>query len=722
MHFSPLIPWHWLAVLVACAICLVIADYIKLTRSHRRKACQFVVLMRFVMLATAFIVLVPLRVTRKTPQLDKLKSVVAVDVSQSMETLIDGKSRRQITEELLNHKLSKEYMARSRTEYSSFSNVTKPLLESADGTFKLTPSAGNTKIGTMLEDVLKLSDKGTPLASLLLFTDGRSIDGPNPIELAKQFKAKAIPISCVILPGETKSDDVKIEVTTPSVKVVKGMPFHVDARITAYGKTFDDLTVQLLMDQNVLQTQTVTVKPGEPVSVSLPASIPMAGLHTLSVRIKSDQPDARPDNNVDFISVEVAEPPTFSILYLAYGVDWEWRFFSIHTQENEQFKTSAIIQTGKETFFVHNMPVEFHNNPKYPDKPEQLDDFDVIIANAELFKNLSEDQLKAIRAFVEYKGGGLVIRGLNAALPETIQPLLPAKSFIDIPISRPRKLHFMEDLVFTQDTAKQLNPQQGAWIQPVDTAAVVQEPHHGTRSVATIDSQEGPAFLAVHAFGAGRVARLGLQGTWKWAMADDATAKMYSAFWNQLVVWLAQATKPRLQLHGNGARIHAGEPHEFKADVLGNDFRPSPDAKLSAVVTEPDGTVIQAQFLPDMDELGRYVLDILPTKMGEYKLNVTAAFKEHTLTKHARFLAVPDSRELDDTTTNKPLLMDMARLTGGTTFTPEQFLDNYANIPLSPNVPMMEKTIDVLPDWLRYALFLFTATIAWWARRRLGLK
>lgn len=734
MVFVPLLPPLWLLLFTLLATAVVCVDHVRLRRTCRPAACRQIVLCRLLLIAATVLLLAPPQRQRHTPQTDKLKAAVCVDLSGSMNVLAaSGDARRIEAERALNdlaeqaeHSSGGETAdwALGRREYYGFADTLTPLRPQPDGRFRLPEGLGGTRLGEALAELLRLSDQGTPLSSVILLTDGRWNGNLPPLDVARRFREKRLPISVIGTCSQASTVDFSVKAAPGRVKAVRNTPFTLTCTVTAAGGACQG-DVELWSDGAVVERQPVTVTTDGTAEVTFQTQYPLAGFHTYCFRLQTPNGDGRADNDMDYTAVEITEPPFFRILYLSYGMDWEWRFLRGALENQSQFKSACLLQTGPDVFTAMGWepPLrEGTDTPQFPETAEAYDAFDVVIVNGALLTQLNERQGTALRSFVEYKGGGLLVRGTPGECPEALAALLPGKACRQQTVSQPLRLVVLRELAFRQDTARLLEPPRGIWVQPLTVLDTVETPRRSLRPLVCLGADDGPAVVAAHAFGAGRVVFSGLYDSWRWALAGKPTADIHAAFWHQLLVWLAETGRPTLSLPDNGARLTAGEPHTVQAEVLGADFRPAEDARVTVAVTAPSGKTSEQAMLPSPDELGRYTLELLPEEAGEYRLNVTSETEGRTLSRTASLLAVHDSRENGDTSGDETLLQDLARLTGGIYIPADDFHASRANIPVSVNVPMMETRQNVFPPWLLFALFAVTAGLAWWSRRRLGLK
>ena len=223
-------------------------------------------------------------------------------------------------------------------------------------------------------------------------------------------------------------------------------------------------------------------------------------------------------------------------------------------------------------------------------------------------------------------------------------------------------------------------------------------------------------------FGAGRCAYLGFESTWRWRLSASGGQLAHETFWNLILVWLSETSKPRVKMHCSGAKTGLGEELRLDLDVLGDDFRPAPDARVMAVVQAPDGQVREIALEPAGEVIGRYEAVFFPTVAGEHRVDYDIRLPASRLARAAAFVARPVGVEAENIAFNEELLRDLARVTGGRYFTPDEFLAQGHALPLSPLLPMREETRPLASSWMIFILFCGSGLLFWWLRRRIGLK
>ena len=176
-----------------------------------------------------------------------------------------------------------------------------------------------------------------------------------------------------------------------------------------------------------------------------------------------------------------------------------------------------------------------------------------------------------------------------------------------------------------------------------------------------------------------------------------------------------------MRMLNRAAVASVGDDFLLDLAVQGEDFQPAAAAQVKAQITTPSGQRRELPLEPQLIEEGRYTAFFTPDEPGGYTVNFVAAVDGRELTLQTAFAARFTSPELLDTKANEALLRDVARITGGTFFTPET-LASATSFPLSTRLPMEESIIPLVSPWWLLAVFALSTALLWWFRRRIGLK
>lgn len=726
--FDPVFPW-WLTTLWLLAMLALAAWAFRHLNAKVRTSFRVLLLIleTAVILLGLLLLTQPLKVLQR-PEPGSFRIAILADQSLSMNTHDHdaAESRMQILARLLDREspAMTGLAARGRLDVHGFADDSQPVIY--DGAApQLEALPGRTPLGPALRQELTLHAARAPLGAVLLLSDGRGNDGEPAVEVAKQYRASGIPVSCVGIGRTGAARDLRIHADADSVTALRDTPFTLRGTVSGSFPTPQTVLVSLQEHGVTLSSLEVKILPGQPTPVAFTHQTPVAGYHTYALRLTPPTDDSRPDNDLDYLSVEVQEPPTFQVLFLAGGLDWEWRFLNIHAQSNDQITIAAIIRTGPESFFLAGIPeAPGPARQAFPQDSAFYENFDAVILDTRAAPMLGEDAIAALRAFVENKGGGLLLRGPVQPLPTPLLELLPAQGNQTLRTTRDTRPEISHDFIFERDAAGILKSPQGVMLPAGATLRPALDLKRAARPAMALPGlPDGQGvLLAGMGFGAGRCAYLGLDNTWTWRLRTSGGQLAHETFWNLMLVWLSETSKPRVRLHCNGAKAGLGEELRLDLDVLGDDFRPAPDAQATATVHLPDGQTRQVALEPAGEVLGRYEAAFFPTMAGEHRVDYDIRLPASRLNRTTAFVARPVGVEAENTAFNEELLRDLARITGGRYFSPEEFLALGHDLPLSPLLPMREETRPLASSWLVFILFCGSGLLFWWSRRRIGLK
>ena len=663
----------------------------------------------------------------ETPDPEGFRVLLLADASQSMATTdMGGEPRFAVVRRHLTgapEALAKRLGDRYRLAVQVFSEEIRPArLDASQGLGEQGLLPGRTAIGDALHAALE-ENAGVPLGAVVLLSDGHLNHGRPLPEVCKLYRSRNIPVTCVGIGRAQPISDLRVQAPPQALRGVKGKPVAVPVHLRSMFPQPVTATVELDDGSGTPQIQTVTLPPGqEPTTVTFSFVPWRAGFQTCRVRVRPVPGDGRPDNDVDYVGLDIREPDTFAILYLGSHLDWEYKFLNILTQDHEQISLAATIRTGDNSFYRAGFPDDIRDKIEgFAAEPGVLNRFDAVVLDLRVLPALDEQGVAALLAFVEHRGGGLLCTGSLADLPQAFAdalPVLPAPAATPSPALR---IEPSPEFIFGRDPSGALRTPGGLPVPAPDPAWFVGELKKGGRSAADVAGRDGLTVLAAQRYGSGRIAYLGLQNTWRWRLADEQGERRHSAFWNALMVWLGSTRKPRIHAACAGQKAGLGDAVPLDVDVLGDDFRPAPDARVAATLTSPDGKQRDVQLEPAPGTPGRYSATAFPEQSGEYRVDYRVALPQGRFETSAHFVARQTGIEADDTTYREDILRDIARLTNGQ-FLPAGELDSLREITVGERVPMHRERIYWTRSWWIFGLLLLLLGLDWFARRRIGLK
>ncbi len=497
----------------------------------------------------------------------------------------------------------------------------------------------------------------SPLAAVVLITDGEVNTGMSPEELLAYARRLKAPVHTVGVGRTTEPPNIRIAHLSAPAAVAKGDPFEV--RVELGAEAIEPSPVELELSviklddsggaeaaERIVATRTVTVAPsdatgeaadpagggrvtsadpaggGRATSLLFPVSAEEAGEYIYRARLAGLEGEAVQFDNVADTSVQVLDTQ-LRVLLIAGGPTYDNRYVTHLLERDRTVDVSCWLQSADERAVRDGDTVI----DKLPREPEELFAYDVILMLDPDPRQFDSSWCVTVRRFVDEFGGGLLyqpgrhyatrflrepaIEDLRAILPVVFDPdasvrLTEQGSYQtrDYPIRIPDEA-MTHPLVSLNDNreynARIWDAMPGVYwylpvLRPKPLATTVML--HGDPSQR---NQFGPAVLmAAQPVGSGRTVFLGFDTTWRWR----GPAEMYfNRFWVQTVRYLAQSRRQGASKRGmitvDPERIDAGEPFKIEARVLGESFAPWHEQQVAATIDLPDGS----QLAPTLEAI-----------------------------------------------------------------------------------------------------------------------
>lgn len=577
---------------------------------------------------------------------------------------------------------------------------------------------GRTALGQILWDCLD-EFSHVPLGAVVLLSDGHSNDGVPVSEACKRYRQQGIPITCVGVGERRPQGDMSVRFASQSVSATKGEALLLEVETSS---TFDrNVQAQVeLTGPNTALAQHLQIGPEAGTAMLQFRVTPwQAGFHTYKVRLQPVEGDVRKDTDIDYVGVRVTEPDVFRVLYLGAHLGWEYKFLRLLTDTSEQFSLATVLQTGQQAYYSGGLPGD-ERPAGFPQKQAAYNQFDTILLDTRSVAVLPEPVLHHLVSFVEHRGGGLLLFGPTMGLPQGLVDLMPVLPSAQQTPTRVSRLEANPNFVFDSDPTGILQTAAGLPLHPGEPVCFPAEAKRGARAALTRRGDEHIA-LAAQSYGSGRVAFIGVENTWRWRLSNASGKDLHQAFWQALLVWLGSTSKQRVAVGCDGAKAGLGEAVSLGVDVLGTDFRPAPDARVTCELLTPSGEHHELGLNASSDALGRYTGVFFPSQPGEHTINYRIKLPSEALEHQAHFLARQTGVESADTEYREDVLRDIARLTNGR-FLSYRELDTIAELPLSGSVPHEVSRRYWTRSWWLLAAAACMLCADWYCRRRIGLK
>jgi hypothetical protein len=526
--------------------------------------------------------------------------IVAVDVSQSMETADPGRpddARRQLASTLKLspgepvEKLSRREVARRLIDGTdapigrltadhavdafAFARTTAPATLAALGDSLKKPPKADDPSGRMtdwqpvLAEALRSGEAGAPVLGVVLVTDGRQNGPGDPMPILDRLAARGIPVFPILVGSTVAPRDAAIASVKAPETVYRGDVARIEATLKIDGYPGQEVAVTLDRPGGSPMRQTVRApadgRTDRPV-VTFQVPLEQVGSAALSVAIGPLEGDTRPDNDRRTVMVQVADDKA-NVLLVDGEARWEFRYLRNALVRDPHVKVTTVVfdQPGSggatrpayETAF----PVRLDSAQKPPDP---LGSFDAVIVGDVASADLTQDTWARLESYVAERGGTLVLNPgpkswASFLGQETVRKLLPILDPRPIPVdpsaTDPAQPALPSGVALLPTTASlesaawpmlQLAPDparnRSIWTGlPRLPWALSGRAKPGATMLAAASGDDVTAVIAAQPYGLGKVLWIGTDGTWRWRhRVGDA---YHHRFWGQVVRW---ATSSRL--------------------------------------------------------------------------------------------------------------------------------------------------------------------------------
>ncbi len=667
MQISYSFPW-WLALLFLIPSIGIIAFFYFRTDKPLRGHTRFILIaLRSIAIGLIlFCLLEPMIIAHQETQ-RKGNLLILVDNSQSMNIKDqEGNSRIESIRKILANdetssiknnisELSKHFNVRLY-QFSSSATAVEKLSLNADGS--------QTDIGNSLTKAIR-EWRGQPIAGIMLITDGANNSGADPVIIAQQ---SGIPVYTVGVGSKTSSKDIQISMVSANPIAYTDHILPIKVSIKSQGYDGKEIRVSLVQENVLKDTISLRLnsKEGEQV-VNLQFKPQQEGTLKMRVSIPAEPDEYNKQNNSFPFLVRVIKTK-LKVLYIEGRPRWEYTFLKRALQRDPNLETTFMIANKQNTFY----PISDRNS-----FPEKLTLYDVIILgdiSPSFFKN---EQLNAIKAYIENTGGSLLLLagedslGKGGFTESSLKELLP--------IEEPKLIKGTFNPILTQ--YGQIHPVTRLSDDQTENNAIIRDlpaiyqfyasAKIKSGSIVLLESQQesGKPLIVFQRYGKGIVMLVTTDNTWQWAFAgypfgiDDSH---YRKLWSGAIRWLASAKNQadKINVETDKQSYYKYEKVRIVAYIYNENYEPIDDAQIKAQVQGTAGNTYDIVFVSEGN--GRYIAEFKPILDGNYKVDISAQRKEIPLGKGStEFIVQSIALEMQDTQLNERLLKEIALVSGG---------------------------------------------------------
>ncbi len=614
------------------------------------------------------------------------------------------------------------------------------------------PKRPISPLGDAIKGVLA-SHRGQPVAGIVLATDGRSNTGEDPLRAAEAAIRQNIPIYAIAAGADEGPRNIRLADIEVSPVVFARDPMTLGVVVEARGLKDAEATVNLEQRINdgawepVGSQRIVLGEDGILKRANFRLTPKAVGQYEYRAKVEDAGPELTQDDNVATAAVRVVRQQ-IRLLLIAGEPSPEVQFLRNALQRDQHVDFACWMQNVDPGF---RQPGD-HPIARLPHDISELRRYDAVLLVNPDMRALGPQWAEMLSHFVGQEGGGLIyVAGelYSQQLYDSADPRSQGGEWTRIlPIVREPGLFRTEAEVrlSSRDTyALELTPEGRGdpifefnadpirnrailtslpgmyWSFPVTRArpgAVVLARHGDPR----MQNQYGRhVLLASQLYGPGRTVFIGFDSTYRWRyLAED----YFDGFWARLVdrVGRNKALGGRFPFQVNlgksvyrvGDRVSVSirytdpaataEASELAAEL---EIAGQPPDPLRFDRVPDDPTLLTAAFTAE--QAGAYTLRVVPATA----VDLGSGIRVSTTT----FRVEPPRREVDEPSLNRPLLADLARVTGGRVFELSQASQLDAAIPMREVTRTIETRDELWDAPLIFATIVLALTAEWILRK-----
>ena len=723
---DPILPVPLVILLGVLMVAMTWMAYAKVGLRAGRGRNVLLTLFRLAGVALVLLVLLqPSRLEQVAPLIKQKVTLVAVDTSKSMKQPDVEKISR--LEEARNMLMDAEIIPRNgvivdpATRLFEFSENAAPVSAAFQD---LTAKGESTRFHHSINTVLNSLGAGEGAKALILLTDGHDFELVNPSKTGLMAKSRQVPIYAVALGKQGRVRDVAVHITSYQPYCYVKQKARVSGMLRLIGCEYEDIQVELLRQNQVVQSQKINAGDNGQVPVQFEVAEKDVGQYEYELRAVPLEGEVDKENNSAITYLNVIDQQ-IQVLVLEGSPYWDTTFLQRSLMRNDKIELDTIIQYApRKARVIRKKPSE--QELKVPETAAQFNHYDVVILGRSVDKLLNRQQLDLLQDYVKNQGGTVIFSRGRAFEGEL------AKNDLE-PVVWDQKINEKVRLQIGRE-GQSLAPFRILTEQSGSTGAVpdliagrgVLEKKPLTATLASAQSADGGEStpgIVQRRFGQGQVLSVGVEGLWRWAFNAkiEGVNTLFDRFWDQMVLWLMAGRdflpNQQFSLRTSSANILLGEKAYFRVVTRSPDAR----AKELPIVfywgqQEVGRTTLNP--VPGQDA-SRLLAEYLPDKPGKYRAAVR--FPDGT-TQESRFIVFQENLEETEVSTDVGYLKRLCESSGGRLLAPAELA--------KLNIELRNEKVNTTPKtrlksvWDRAWFFYLTGVIFgvdWYLRRRWGL-
>ena len=506
----------------------------------------------------------------------------------------------------------------------------------------------DTALGSVLDKVLAETPAGR-LAGIVLFSDGRSTSGTDPVEVVRRHlgtaaPGAAAPVWVVPVGGTEPPVDISLLDVFAPAEVSVGDTGVAVVSVASHGFDNRSVKVRLLKGEQVVSETSCTLQSGRRQQVQLEFEAGEPGVHLLKVEVEQQDGELITTNNSIALTVEVGDE-RLRVLYLEGYPQWDFRFLDHALRRDRGIESTLVMEASLRAAGAGAAALPAAG--RVPADAEGFAKYNVVMLGDITPEMLPPARQEALVKAVREEGVGVIVRAGPVAMPhrfagqplEAILPVRfqgPRRAGMEAPAFAPFRMAVTADgathPVFRLYASGTRN--RGVWSRMPSFfwAAAVSEPAPGASVLAEVAAAgETRPLIVEHFAGAGRVLFVGTDSTFRWRR--NIGDHLFYRFWGQAIRRVARSEErgtDRDWIEAHPATTVAGD--SVLLELYAVDAGGAPLSRSEVPVRISCAEWVQTVMLSAGVEPGRFRGRWSPEKVGDHLLSYATAAGESVKT------------------------------------------------------------------------------------------
>ena len=616
-------------------------------------------------------------------------------------------------------------------------------------------SHDSSKIGNACRQVLN-DFRGTPLAGVVLFSDGVVTDGEELSKVTKFAVQSSVPFFVVGLGEEMEPKDLAVLDVQGPDEIAFGDRVVLDVRVSSAG--YKNFRTQVLLKEkgkpDIIDRQEVTLdESGAPSVIRLVDKPKTEGLKLYEIEIPLQKEESQTANNRIEKNVLVQQASTVKILFVEGCRRYEYQYLKTLLERQ------AEVPGGRKLFSLNVLLLEA--DPDFPSQDRtaiadlptrgELFLYDVVIfgdvdpksREAAKFKRFLSD----LNDFAREKGGGVLFLAGQRFFPQeyaaSLRDLLPVEintnPLIESPEGINQGYHLVPAASATTHPIFRFHSEDKenstlwnrmkemywcfAGVLPKKGAEVLASTEGGGLGLAG----KNVPLMVLQYYGAGRVLFFAFDESWRWAYREDQA--YYNYFWLQTLRFLSRNSVSKMSLkldktgnyrRGDSIRVLVRLPLDASGAEVNSSVRVSMERKN---IQDGKGKeIVTLELAKVAGSRGAFEAVIDNARDGKYLFQVLQPLKQDA-PPFVECSVLPPPGEMEKLTMAQNDLTKFALTSKGKFYFPDKAASVPSDLPRgfqissgSPSPPW-----DLWNHPLVFILVLLLLTLNWFLGKRLQL-